>query len=73
MSRPICGRLPRKNQSEKSELVVIRPGLTNKLLSVQPDFHPVVEKGEEGGQWERSHEDRDETELKHWKKWKKKS
>ena len=41
------------------------PRLADELLSVQPDLHPVVEEGEQGGQGEGRHEDRDETELEH--------
>ena len=40
-----------------------RPGLTDKLLSIEPDLNPVVEEGEEGGEREGGHEDRDEPEL----------
>ena len=36
---------------------------TDKLLSVQPNLDPIVEQGEERGQWECSHEDGDETKL----------
>ena len=39
------------------------PGLADELLGVQPDLHPVVEEGEQGGQGEGSHEDCDEAEL----------
>ena len=42
------------------------PRLADELLSVQPDLHPVVEEGEQGGQGEGRHEDCDETELEHW-------
>ena len=37
--------------------------LTDKLLSIEPDLNPVVEEGEEGGEREGGHEDRDEPEL----------
>ena len=39
------------------------PGLADELLGVQPDLHPVVEEGEQGGQGEGRHEDCDEPEL----------
>ena len=39
------------------------PSLTDKLLSIEPDLNPVVEEGEEGGEREGGHEDRDEPEL----------
>ena len=39
------------------------PSLADELLGVQPDLHPVVEEGEQGGQGEGRHEDCDETEL----------
>ena len=39
------------------------PGLADELLGVQPDLHPVVEEGEQGGQGEGSHEDCNEAEL----------
>ena len=42
------------------------PRLADELLGVQPDLHPVVEEGEQGGQGEGRHEDCDETELEHW-------
>ena len=41
------------------------PGLTDELLGVQSDLHPVVEEGEQGSQGEGRHEDGDETELEH--------
>ena len=41
------------------------PRLTDELLGVQSDLHPVVEEGEQGSQGEGRHEDRDETELEH--------
>ena len=37
--------------------------LADELLSVQPDLHPVVQEGEEGGEGEGRHEDGDEAEL----------
>ena len=43
------------------------PRLADELLGVQPDLHPVVEEGEQGGQGEGRHEDCDETELENWK------
>lgn len=39
--------------------------LTHKLVSVQADFHPVVEESEEGREGERCHEDGDEAKLEH--------
>ena len=42
------------------------PGLADELLGVQPDLHPVVEEGEQGGQGEGRHEDCDETKLENW-------
>ena len=39
------------------------PRLTDKLLSIEPDLNPVVEEGEEGGEREGGHEDRDEPKL----------
>ena len=39
------------------------PSFTDKLLSIEPDLNPVVEEGEEGGEREGGHEDRDEPEL----------
>ena len=39
------------------------PCFTDKLLSIEPDLNPVVEEGEEGGEREGGHEDRDEPEL----------
>ena len=41
-------------------------GLTDKLLSIKPDLHPVVEQCEQWGQGEGSNEDGDEAKLKHW-------
>ena len=41
------------------------PRLTDELLGVQSDLHPVVEEGEQGSQGEGGHEDGDETELEH--------
>ena len=42
------------------------PGFADEFLSVEPNLDPVVEQGEERGQRERRHEDRDETELEHF-------
>ena len=39
--------------------------LAGELVSVQTDFHPVVEEGEERSERERRHEDGDEAKLEH--------
>ena len=44
------------------------PRLADKLLAVQPDLHPVVDEGKEGGQGEGGHENGDEAELQNWKR-----
>ena len=44
------------------------PCLTDKLLGVQPDLHPVVEEGEQWSQREGRHEDGDEAKLEDWGK-----
>lgn len=38
-------------------------GFADKLLSIQPDFNPIVEKSKEWGQGKSSHEDGDKTKL----------
>ena len=42
------------------------PGLTDELLCVQSDLHPVVDEGEQGSQGEGRHEDCYEAKLKNW-------
>ena len=42
------------------------PRLADELLSVQPDLHPVVEEGEQGGQGEGRHEYGNKTKLENW-------
>ena len=37
----------------------------DKLVSVEADLHPVVEQGEQRGQWEGCHEDGHKTVLDH--------
>ena len=39
------------------------PCLTDKLVCVESDLHPVVEQSEERSERERGHKDRDEAEL----------
>ena len=39
------------------------PGLTDKLLGVQANLHPVVEESEERGEGEGSYKDGDEAKL----------
>lgn len=39
--------------------------LADKFLGVQTDFDPVIEQGEERGQWESSHKNGDEAKLEH--------
>lgn len=43
------------------------PGLTDELLRVQSDLHPVIEQSKKWGQRKGSHEDGDEAKLQHWK------
>ena len=42
------------------------PGITDELLGVQSDLHPVVDQGEQGGQGEGRHEDCYEAKLQNW-------
>ena len=44
------------------------PCLTDKLLGVQPDLHPVVEQRKQRSQREGRHEDGDEAKLEDWGK-----
>lgn len=41
-------------------------GLTNELLGIESDLHPVVEEGEERGKWKGGNEDGDEPKLQDW-------